>query len=119
MKDNFDRRHKTFSNEVLEWIMQKRGMYASDPLERLIAKEEETERNKTKELSEQLHKEHKMQLKKLMKNLSQSDKYIIHSYFWKGHTLAQIAKHLGYKTPSAVWKRKKKILKRLKSGTQL
>jgi len=112
--DKFNRRHKTFSTKVLDWIMERKGLVASDPLEILIAQEEEEQLNQTLEIKQQLYQERIMALKRYINKLPKDDRFIMQSYFFKGKTLAEIADELGYKTPSAVWKRKKKILARMK-----
>ena len=114
MKDNFYRRHKTFSPQVLDWIMERKGLTASDPLEILIAQEEEEQTTQALEIKQQLYQDRIMALKRLINKLPKDDRFIMQSYFFKGKTLAEIADELGYKTPSAVWKRKKKILARMK-----
>lgn len=113
MKDKFDRVHKTFNSDTLEWIMVQKGLVGQDPLDYLIQQEEQEEIDSELEEQETRRQEQRMRLKKLIKKLPKDDRYIIHQYFFKGKTLAEIAEDLNFKTPSAVWKRKKKILKKL------
>ena len=93
--------------------MVQKGLVGQDPLDYLIQQEEQDLIDKALEEKEKEHKARRMKLKKLIKKLPKDDRYIIHQYFFKGKTLAEIAKDLGYQTPSAVWKRKKKILNKL------
>lgn len=113
MKDKFDRRHKTFKSETLEWIMIQKGLVGQDPLDYLIQQEEQDEIESVIEEQEKIDKARRMKLKNLINKLPKDDRYIIHQYFFKGKTLKEIADDLNFKTPSAVWKRKKKILKKL------
>ena len=103
-----DRKCWTTGNvDLLEYLSNKRQRdfetVSDDPLDILIAKEEpdaeETEINIWSSIEA---------------ILSPYEFDILFEYFFEGRTLAEIASDRGYDTPSAIFKQKAKILKKLK-----
>jgi len=106
MKDSWTRRHWTTGDQgLLEWIAQQNTSDTpKDPLQILIEREEpEVEDNDSG-----------FSFDSVEEILSKTETEIIWYYYYEGETLQQIAKLLGYRTPSAVWKKKKKALKKIR-----
>ena len=99
-RDKWSRKHWCTGNlELLDYLAQDNSV--KDPLQILIEKEQEDEKE---------HITDRFSWDDLAEILSPKDESIIWDYYYEGLTLQQIAKKHGYKTPSAVWKRKKQAL---------
>ena len=106
MKDSWTRRHwTTGDSSLLEWIaLQNTSDTPKDPWQILIDNEEPETEDDTTDLS----------FDQIAKVLTQKEADILWYYYYEGETLQQIAKRLGYQTPSAVWKKKKKAIGKLR-----
>ena len=110
MKDKWTRRHWTTGDAgLLEWIILQNSSsnHVQDPLEILIQREEQSQ----EELN--AHQDRPC-FEDFAKILSATDSQILWLYYYEGQTLQQIAKQTGFSTPSGVWKRKKKAIKKLR-----
>ena len=104
MKSNWHRKHWTTGDySLLEWLSHEKNPQSQDPLDILIAKEEEQDDD---ELSIWTV---------IDEVLPEKEAKILWDYYYEGLTLKQIATNLGYSTPSAVFKRKNKALAALRT----
>ena len=110
MKDKWTRRHWTTGDwELLEWIILQNSSSerVQDPLEILIQREEQEEEESNAD-------QDRPSFEDFAKILSATETKIVWLYYYEGLTLQQIAKQTGFSTPSGVWKRKKKAIKKLR-----
>ena len=107
-RDKWSRKHLTTADtNFLEYLAHKHSTDTpQDPLEILIQKEEgEPESERIAD---------RFSWDEVEKLLSETDVKILWDYYYEGKTLHEIVQALGYKTPSAVWKRKKQAIKTLR-----
>lgn len=102
-RDKWSRKHLTTGNQnFLEYLAHKHYEQSSDPLQELIRKEEGEDG--TEDTLDRFSWD------EVEKILSQKDYEILWDYYHEGLTLYEISKKHSFKTPSAVWKRKKQAI---------
>lgn len=105
-RDKWSRKHLTTSNmDFLEYLAHKHTE-STNPEEILIRKEEgpDTSERITDRFS----------WDEVEKLLPEEEVKILWDYYYEGKTLHTLAQELGYKTPSAVWKKKKRAIAKLR-----